>query len=130
LNSAVSVAIAVLLYNAWLNINTRYFSEWPVQNKTKEALDFLAANNVQHAGLDLWQYGVLKHYYTVAFPGKYNFSYALIKKDSIQAYNANGKFVYDYLLLSQPLKDSLASWQTVLYFPQSGSVVLKYKEGK
>jgi len=125
LSTLAAALSGIIMFNAYRNINTVYFTEWPVQNKTKEALDFLSAAKAKKIGLDLWQYSVAKNYYTLAFPKKYGF--VLGKADgSIIANQRQNLDGYDYILLSEPPKEKSQTWTTVLYYPLYGTTVLKY----
>lgn len=115
---------ACILLNAGLNINTHHFSEWSVQPKTKDALDYLLKAGARKVGLDTWQYSITMRYYSLAYPGKYPFEFA-----AAYEYNVSGPLpkndVFDYLVLSSAPADTSGNWRVVWQAPGYGTTILK-----
>jgi hypothetical protein len=101
---AIAMVSALIMMLTGLNFvksfSLNYFKEWPVQEHSVKAYDFLEQQRPQNVAMDVWQYSVLHNYYRYAYPGRYKFRYTLVNYRQLSDTTGTSLKNFDYLLLS------------------------------
>ena len=98
--------IILAVFNFYKSFSLHSFKEWPMQENSIKAYDFLQQQNAQHVAMDVWQYSVLHNYYRHAYPGRFRFRYDLVNYRHLTDSTGASIKHYDYLLLSGPVNRS------------------------
>jgi len=125
INILLSLVVVVFGLNYYKSFSLTSFSDWPVQNDTKQCLDYLQQSRAKMVGINEWHYSVFANYYSKAYPNKYTFKYKVLSDK--QQFAPSPEFLsgLDYLLVAPPFNDSLLrNWSVRLDFSVSGAQVL------
>ena len=126
--STIAVLIIVLTgINFYKSFSLQYFKEWPMQQYSIKAYDWLQQQNARHVAMDVWQYSVMHNYYRHAYPGRYEFVYSMVNYRHLTDTTGRSMINFDYLLLSQPYQKKeniLATWFVKIHDPATGITLL------
>ena len=128
MRSLVAVSIIFIAgINFYKSFSLHYFKEWPMQQNSKKAYDWLKQQNARHVAMDVWQFSVLHNYYRHAFPGRYRFAYSMVNYRHLTDTTDSAMVNFDYLLLSAPYNRKetlLSSWHVKMHDPPTGLTLL------
>src|SRR5262249_22197244 len=68
INVLLSLLLIAFGLNYYKSFSLSSFSDWPVQNDTKECLDYLQHSRARMVGINEWHYSVFANYYSKAYP--------------------------------------------------------------